>query len=274
MLNGDRGQAGPTNSGSVCIYIPSYNAARFVRKTVQRIPWDRLPEGQDYQVLFVDNASTDDSWNQIELARRDLKNLGVWSDAILHPLNRGYGGSVKSAFGYALEQQFDIVAVLHSDGQYAPEKMPDLLEDFLAAPRSAMHFGSRLRGAPLRGGMPLYKYLANHFLTWIQNVAVRANLSEYHSGYRLYRMELLRDIPYERNSDGFVFDNEIIFQILKWGFAITESEIPTCYGEEKSNVPILGTPLKILGNLAEYLGHEWGVVRIPRYAREPGKGGR
>lgn len=218
-------------------------------------------------MLFVDNASRDGSPEAIARARAVLDSLGIRSHALLHPSNRGYGGSVKSAFEFALAHAFDFIAVLHADGQYAPEKLPELISALLAEPRAALHFGSRLTGKPLDGGMPLYKYLANHFLSGLQNLGSGLRISEYHSGYRLYRLAHISRLPWRELSDGFVIDNEIVFMIHTGGFLITESPIPTFYGEEKSHVPRLGTPLAILRNLAEYVCARAGLRADPRYRR-------
>jgi glycosyltransferase involved in cell wall biosynthesis len=245
-----------------CIYIPCHNGARFLARTVGRIPWAQLPAGPEYSVLFVDNASRDNTREEIEKLRDGLNK----ADAILHPVNRGYGGSVKSAFDYCLRKGIGQIAVLHADGQYAPEELPKLIGDFRSNAASALHFGSRLRGAPLKGGMPLYKWAANHVLTRLQNAVLGLRLSEYHSGYRLYRMSLVDKIPWRKASDGFVFDNEIIFLLRQHGLAITESPISTFYGEEKSYVPKLGTPLAILRNMLMYVLASNGLRKYPLYS--------
>ena len=243
-----------------CIYIPCYNGAKFLARTVARIPWKSLPSGVDYSMLFVDNASQDGSRAEIEKLRRGLK-----AETIFHPENRGYGGSVKSAFDYCLAKGIGQVAVVHADGQYAPEELPRLINELRANPASALHFGSRLTGAPIKGGMPIYKWAANHVLSGLQNVVLGLHLSEYHSGYRLYRMGLVDKTPWHTASDGFVFDNEIIFLLRQHGLAITESSIPTFYGEEKSHVPKLGTPMAILGNTWRYALAVKGGRRDPLY---------
>lgn len=249
------------------IYIPSYNARPFLERTVSRIPWERIPPQVSCSVLFVDNASPDGTAEVIPRAQESLRAAGIPSDSIFHPVNRGYGGSVKSAFAYAFEHKFDFLAVLHADGQYAPEKLPELISALLAEPRAALHFGSRLAGDALAGHMPLYKFLANHILSGLQNLLSGLNLSEYHSGYRLYRLAHIARIPWQRLSDGFVIDNEIIFMIHTAGFLITESPIPTHYGEEKSHVPNLGTPLAILKNLLLFVLARMGLRHDPRYER-------
>src|SRR5262249_14901089 len=152
-----------------CIFMPSYNAQDFIRATVKRIPWASLPPGMHYELLFIDNASTDGTPATIAAIRAELEESGVRTHARLHQVNRGYGGSVKAAFSFCLEHGFDFLAVLHADGQYAPEELPRLILALLDEPRAALHFGSRLTGQPLLGGMPMYKFLANHVLSKLQN---------------------------------------------------------------------------------------------------------
>jgi len=245
-----------------CLYVPCYNAERWLARTVARISWEHLPAELEYSLLFVDNASVDGTWNEIERLRQVHGGA-----AIRHQTNRGYGGSVKTAFGHCLSEGFDILAILHADGQYAPEELPRLLRELLERPPVALHFGSRLTGSPLKGGMPLYKFLANHALSALQNAALGTRLSEFHSGYRLYRVKLVDRVPWARASDGFVFDNEIIFLLRQEGLEISEAPIPTFYGEEKSHVPKLGTPAAILANLARYILARRGWRRDPLYSR-------
>ena len=231
---------------------------------MRRIPWTKLPPKLGYEVLFVDNASQDGTAQVIEEARAELGRQKIASHAILHSENRGYGGSVKSAFTYALENSFDYVAVVHSDGQYAPEELPRLIPALVNDPEVCLLFGSRLAGDPRKGGMPLDRYLANHFLSGLQNLLSGLRLTEYHSGYRLYRLSLVNKLPWHTLSNGFVIDNEIVFMIHSCGFGIAELPIPTHYGEEKSHVPKLGTPLAILRNLAAYVLCRIGLRSDPR----------
>jgi glycosyltransferase involved in cell wall biosynthesis len=245
-----------------CIYIPCYNAARWVARTVGRIPWTSLPGGIEYWLLFVDNASTDGTWAEIERLRAERP-----ASALRHPVNRGYGGSVKAALDYCGREGFDLLVVLHADGQYAPEELPRLVRETLDRPAVALHFGSRLTGSPLKGGMPFYKLVANYVLSALQNQVLGTRLSEFHSGYRLYRVGLVNRVQWQKASDGFVFDNEIIFLIRQAGLEITESTVPTFYGEEESYVPKLGTPVLILANLVRYILAQKGWRRDPLYSR-------
>ena len=234
---------------STCVvFMPCYNAERFVCATVNRIPWDRLPTSLDYCLLLIDNSSTDRTWEKIETL---LERPNTF--AVRHQRNSGYGGSVKSALEWSMARGAEFLVVLHADGQYAPEELPQLLERLLELRSTALLFGSRLAGHPLRGGMPAYKFVANHLLSALQNRILGLRLSEYHSGYRLYRLPLLAPLRWRALSDGFVFDNEIIFLLHQAGLAIAESPISTYYGEEKSHVPKLGTPLAILANATRYL---------------------
>jgi glycosyltransferase involved in cell wall biosynthesis len=255
----------PPDESRCCIYLPCYNAERFLEPTIARIPWPLLAPDLSYEVLMVDNASRDATRAAIARVQTALESAGTPVRVILHESNRGYGGTVKSAMRHCLEQGIGWMVVLHSDGQYAPEQLPRLLAELRGDPSRAVHFGSRLTDRPLKGGMPIYKYAANRVLTAMQNLALRQRLSEYHSGYRLYRMRLAGQVRFEDNSGGFVFDNEILFQLADAGFGIGESPIPTHYGEEKSHVPVLSTPLRIIGCTAAYLLHKTGLRRQRRY---------
>lgn len=247
--------------------MPSYNARDFLLATVRRIPWNKLPQGLSTTVLFVDNASSDGTPGEIEKARVELAAAGIATHVILHPENRGYGGSLKTAFAYALGEGFDFLAVIHADGQYAPEELPRLLAALHDDPYVCTLSGSRLSGNPLKGGMPVYKYVGNHLLTFLQNAVSGLRLSEYHSGYRLYRLALVAKIPWQALSDGWVIDQEIIFVIHQHGLKIAELPIPTHYGTEKSHVPLVGLPLAILRNMAEYVLYLAGLRDDPRYPR-------
>lgn len=249
----------------LCIHMPSYNAGKFLLETVRRIPFDQLARRFSTTVLFVDNASTDDTRGEIDKARGELAAAGIGSDVILHGENRGYGGSLKSAFAYAIGRGFDYLAVIHSDGQYAPEEAPRLLEVLVCGPEICTLSGSRLAGDALKGNMPVYKYVANHILTFLQNVCTGLALSEYHSGYRLYRLSLLSKIPWSALSDEWVIDQEILFVIHQHGLKIAELPIPTHYGAQESHVPIVGTPLAILNNMAQYLLYRAGLRQDSRY---------
>ncbi len=255
-----------------CIFVPSYNTSTYIEKTIRRIPWDDMPGELTYRVVFVDNHSQDDTWQKVLRCQQELKDRGIDSDAIPNPENLGYGGSNKVIFDYCIEHGLGLMGVLHSDGQYLPEELPRLIREFLAQPEAALFYGSRLMGAPLQGGMPKYKFFANIVLTWLQNRVLGSRYSEFHSGYRFYRMNKIRQLPYHLNSDYFDFDNHIMFQIHHRGFQIGETSIPTFYGDEKSNVSPVRTPSAILTNTLAYWLHKKGVIRVRRYAMAHGDG--
>ncbi len=207
----------------VVAVLPAYNAALTLEKTYREIPRDLVDE-----VILCDDASKD---NTSELARR----IGV-DHVIVHPNNRGYGGNQKSLYNKALEIGADIVIMLHPDYQYTPKLIPTMV-NIIGEDLYPVVLGSRILGkGALAGGMPLYKYVANRFLTATQNLLVNYKLSEYHTGYRAFSREVLEAIAYNKNSDDFVFDNQMLSQIIYAGFEIAEVTCPTKYFEEASSI--------------------------------------
>jgi glycosyltransferase involved in cell wall biosynthesis len=217
------------------VFVVAYNAEKTIQPTLRRIP-SRLLDDYDVEVLVIDDSSTDRTFDRGERLRRD-ESLPFALTVLFNPANQGYGGNQKIGFHYAIRNQFDFVALIHGDGQYAPECLPELIEP-LASGRADAVFGSRMlhKSQALHGGMPLYKFVGNRILTTLENRLVRARLSEWHSGYRLYSTEALRRIPFHLNSNGFHFDTEIIIQLLVSEARITEIPIPTYYGDEISRV--------------------------------------
>lgn len=236
----------------VLIFIVAYNAARKVVGVLGRIPAS-LGERYEVEVLIIDDCSTD---NTAEVAREYLKG-GYWCDVrvLRNPVNQGYGGNQKIGYKYAMDSDFDLVALLHGDGQYAPESLPQLLASFDSDRPPGAVFGSRMidRGGALKGGMPLYKFVGNKILTNFQNSLLCSNLSEFHSGYRLYRVAILRHIPFHLNTEDFHFDTEIIVQVLFSDQSIVEVPIPTHYGDEVCHV--------------NGLRYAWDVVKTSAKAR-------
>ena len=246
---------------TLAIYIPSYNGARKIREVFDRIPaalWAAAAE-----VYVVDDGSLDDT-SQVVLdykEQHDRRNLTL----IRRPSNRGYGASQKLAYRYAIDRGYDVVAMLHCDAQYAPEDMPRLLTGLIRS-RAGMLFGSRFTGDPLAGNMPLVRYLGVRFLNVVQNTVLRWNLSEYTSGYRIFRTEALRQVPFERCSDYYHFDTEILVQLRLKGIPVAEDTIPTHYGDEDNYVNIVKNGFLILGVMAEYLLHRSAFRRSPKFA--------
>lgn len=214
----------------VLIFIVAYEAAETIVPVLERIPAD-LPAGST-EILIIDDASDDQTFEKaLNFVRKEYKTHPV--TVLKNPRNQGYGGNQKLGFRYAIDEGFDYVVLLHGDGQYAPESIPALLEAFAREEADAV-FGSRMLSAfgALKGGMPLYKYVGNKILTKFQNHMLRSNLSEFHSGYRAYRVSALESLPFEANANVFHFDTEIIIQFLLAKHKIIEIPIPTYYGDE------------------------------------------
>jgi len=213
----------------ILVFVVAYNAEKTIGNVLHRIP--RELRGGNVEVLVIDDSSKDDTFAAGLAHEQAIEGLKI--TVLRTPLNQGYGGNQKLGYRYAIENGFDIVALVHGDGQYAPEKLPELLAPLMRGEAGAV-FGSRMmeKGGALRGGMPLYKYVGNKVLSRFQNAMLRTALSEFHSGYRLYSVAALRKIPFERNSNDFHFDTEIIIQLLMAGVTIVELPIPTYYGGE------------------------------------------
>jgi hypothetical protein len=216
-------------SMGIGIAVVAYNAESTLVRTLDRVPSDfrsRISE-----IIICDDASHDATFDMAQGWARD--NCSVRTHIVRHPKNLGYGGNQKVAYDLAIEHGLDVVVLLHGDGQYAPEFLPDIVAPFEDGGCDAV-FGSRMmiRGAARRGGMPLYKRVGNKSLTAFENGMLRARLSEFHSGYRAYTTDILRRVPFRANSDGFNFDTQIIVQVLDVGGRIKEIPIPTFYGDE------------------------------------------
>jgi glycosyltransferase involved in cell wall biosynthesis len=217
----------------ILIFIVAYNAEKTISSVLQRIPEEL--RCKDVEVLIIDDSSKDETF------RAGLKHEDATSDfkitILRNPENQGYGGNQKLGYRYAIDHGFDIVALIHGDGQYAPEKLPVLI-DPLVKDEAAAVFGSRMinKQDALKGGMPLYKWVGNQVLTTFQNALLGSKLSEFHSGYRLYSTKALAKIPFDRNSNDFHFDTDIIVQLVFARLKIVEIPIPTFYGDEICHV--------------------------------------
>ena len=213
------------------IFIVAYHAEATIEEVVNRIPAS-LSDRYEIDILIIDDSSKDKTFeNSYQLSKRPGIPFNV--HVLFNPVNQGYGGNQKLGYHFAIEHGYDFVALLHGDGQYAPECLPALLQP-LESGEAAAVFGSRMLtpSGALRGGMPLYKFVGNKVLTWMQNRLLRSHLSEFHSGYRLYSIRALKAIPFEHNSNDFHFDTEIIIQLMVAKLPIVELPIPTFYGDE------------------------------------------
>jgi glycosyltransferase involved in cell wall biosynthesis len=222
--------------------LPAYNAAATLEITYNEIPMDLVDE-----VILVDDASKD---HTAELARK----IGI-QHVIRHEKNKGYGGNQKTCYDKALEIGADIVIMLHPDYQYTPKLIP-AMATIIGNDLYPVVFGSRILGkGALKGGMPMYKYIANRFLTLTQNILMNQKLSEYHTGYRAFSKEVLQRVKYHQNSDDFVFDNQMIAQICYAGFEIAEVTCPTKYFEEASSINFRRSSIYGLGVLSVSMGY-------------------
>lgn len=238
------------NGRKVVVVLPAYNAALTLEKTYGEIPFDIVDE-----VVLVDDHSSDTT---SEVGRR----IGI-RHVIRHEQNKGYGGNQKTCYAKALELHADIVVMLHPDYQYTPHLIHSMVA-LIAKGLYPVVFGSRILGkGALKGGMPLYKYVANRLLTLIQNLLMNQKLSEYHTGYRAFSCEVLRGIDLSRNSDDFIFDNEMIAQIFARGYEIAEITCPTKYFEEASSINFRRSSIYGLGVLRvslRYFLHKAGML--------------
>jgi glycosyltransferase involved in cell wall biosynthesis len=239
------------NGKRIVVVLPAYNAERTLEATVRE-----LPELVDERILVDDNSSDE----TVALARR----LNLVVD--VHERNRGYGGNQKTCYSHALARGADVVVMIHPDYQYSP-LLVMAMASMVAYGVYDVALGSRiLNGGALRGGMPMYKYISNRFLTITQNCLIGASLSEYHTGYRAFSREVLEALPYERNSDDFVFDNQMLAQAVMWGARIGEISCPTKYFPEASSINFRRSSIYGLGVLKTSLSFrmaKWGIHRSP-----------
>jgi len=247
---------------SVAIFIPAFNAASTLVKVLDRIP-AHLKE-QVAELFVIDNNSTDNT-HVVVIEYREkhgLHNLEV----IRNPENMGYGGSQKIAYRRCIEKGYGCVAMLHGDAQYAPELLESLIQPVLDK-KTDMMFGSRMSGNPLNGGMPIVRFLGNRTLTFLQNFFLGTRLSEFHSGYRVFSVEALAKIPFERFSSDYHFDTEMIIGFVDKKFRITETPIPTHYGDEKNYVNIWDYGMRVLITTVSYFLHRRGWRKSKNWSR-------
>lgn len=238
------------------VVMPAYNAERTLRRT-----YDELPHEYIDKVILVDDASDD---RTVAISRA----IGV--QTVLHRENRGYGGNQKTCYREALSFGADIVVMIHPDYQYSP-KLVTAMASMVASGHYDVVLGSRiLSGDTLKGGMPLYKYAANRFLTLMENLLVGVKLSEYHTGFRAFSRQVLTTLPLERNSDDFVFDNEMLVQAVFFGFRIGEISCPTRYFEDASSINFSRSVRYGFGVLATALRYRMqksGLMCFPLFQR-------
>lgn len=239
----------------IVVAMPAYNAERTLEKTYREVPRDVVD-----MVILVDDASKD---RTAEVA----KDLGI-DVVIKHEKNLGYGGNQKTCYQEALRRGADIVIMLHPDYQYTPALIEPMAW-MIAHNTYDVALGSRLLGkSTLRGGMPFYKYCSNRILTLFENIILWEHLSEYHTGYRAYSREVLERVPFTKNSNNFVFDNQMLAQIFYAGFRVGEISCPTKYFPEASSISFKNSVTYGLGVLkvaVDYRLHSWGLINSPIY---------
>ncbi len=236
----------------ITVILPAYNAELTVEKTYREIPMDIVDH-----VILVDDNSAD---NTLEVA----KKLGI-EHIIKHPVNKGYGANQKSCYNKALEIGSDIVVMLHPDYQYTPKLIHSMCY-LIANDVYKVVLGSRILGkGALKGGMPLYKYILNRILTFIQNLLMFQKLSEYHTGYRAFSSEVLENVNYNINSDDFVFDNQMLAQILYLNYDIAEITCPTKYFKEASSINIIRSIKYGMGVLGVSLAYFLQKARVGKF---------
>jgi glycosyltransferase involved in cell wall biosynthesis len=231
---------------NVFVLMPAYNAGATIEKVFGRIPAEAKSRIKRYVV--VNDGSTDDTAAAIERLRTGFPDLV----ALEHARNRGYGAAEKTLLAYALEQKADVAIVLHSDGQYSPELIPELLRPFDNDTADLVQGSRMLGGGALKGRMPLYKFVANKTLTGIENWAFGLKLSEYHSGYMLYSRKTISSIAFQKLSDSFDFDLEMIVMARVKRLRIMEIPIPTIYAEEVSHLRPIHYGMRVLGVIRGY----------------------
>ena len=252
----------------VLIFVVAYNAESTIESVLSRIPV-RLADEYEVEILAIDDSSRDRTFeigHKIELSG----SLPFPLHVLFNPVNQGYGGNQKIGYHFAIKNNFDFVALLHGDGQYAPEVLPELLKPLDQGIADAV-FGSRMLspGAARKGGMPLYKFIGNKILTSIQNRLLRANLSEFHSGYRIYSVAALKKLPFDRNTHDFHFDTEIIIQLIKAGMRIHETAIPTYYGDEICHVNGIKYAWDVIKTTLRSRAHELSIFYDSKFDCEP-----
>jgi len=240
------------NGKKIVVIMPAYNAERTLEKTYKEIPFEFVDD-----VVLVDDASQD---RTSEIARK----MGIHT--VVHTENLGYGANQKTCYRTALALGADIVIMVHPDYQYTPKLIPAMTSMIAYGEFDAV-LASRILGiGALKGGMPLYKYIANRFLTLFENLLLGHKLSEYHTGYRAFSQEVLKKLPLERNSDDFVFDNQMLAQLIWFGYRIGEVSCPTKYSHDSSSINFrrsLVYGFGVLKTSLQFRLQKWGIISSP-----------
>ena len=241
----------------IIVVMPAYNASKTLEMTYSEVPKDIVDD-----VILVDDASSDNTAAKAE-------ELGIHT--IIHAENRGYGGNQKTCYAEALSKGADVVIMVHPDYQYSPRLITAMASMVLSGHYDVVLASRILGGRSLKGGMPIYKYVANRFLTLVENLALGVKLSEYHTGYRAFSRRVLETLPLNANSDDFVFDNEMLAQSVHFGFQIGEISCPTKYFEGASSINFRRSVKYGFGVLAtslKFVLHQWGIIQSPIFGKK------
>ena len=246
------------------ILITAYNVENFIKKVINRIPHNELKKKFDYQILIIDDKSKDRTKEEIRKIKNEFNDLDI--KCLFNKINQGYGGNQKIGYHYAIKFNFDYVVLLHGDGQYAPEKILEMLDPFEKFGVDAVQ-GSRMikKFDALKGRMPIYKIIGNVSLTFVQNILTGLNLSEFHSGYRAYRVKSIKELPFQINSNHFHFDTEIFIQLKIAKKKIYELPIPTFYGKETSSLNTIQYGFAILNTTFKYFIQKFSIFYERKY---------
>lgn len=241
----------------IVVVMPAYNAEKTLRRTFNELPKEYVDE-----VVLVDDASHDST---VDISRE----LGIRT--IIHSKNKGYGANQKTCYQEALALGADIVVMIHPDYQYSP-KLVSAMASMIASEHYDIVLGSRILGGDaLKGGMPLYKYLANRFLTFLENVVLEAKLSEFHTGFRAFNRKVLQSLPFDNNSNDFIFDNEILAQSIYFGYKIGEISCPTRYFQDSSSINFLKSVkygIGVLITIAKYKIQKYGIASFKIFEKK------
>jgi glycosyltransferase involved in cell wall biosynthesis len=241
----------------IIVVMPAYNASKTLEMTYDEIPHDIVDD-----VVLVDDASRDDT---------AVKATELGIHTIIHAENLGYGGNQKTCYREALSKGAEVVVMVHPDYQYSPRLITAMASMVISGHYDVV-LGSRvLGGKALKGGMPLYKYIANRLLTLAENLALGVKLSEYHTGFRAFSREVLEALPLEENSDDFVFDNEMLAQAVHFGFRIGEISCPTRYFEDASSINFMRSVkygFGVLETSLKFLMQKWGIKQSPIFKKD------
>lgn len=247
-----------TKKKKIIVIMPAYNAEKTLRKT-----YDDIPKSVVDEIILVDDGSHDKT---ISVA----KSLGI--KIFVHPQNRGYGGNQKTCYTLALNENADVVVMIHPDYQYDSTLTEEIIRPIIQG-RFDIVLGSRIRtrSEALAGGMPLYKYIANRFLTAVENTILGQNLSEYHTGFRAFHQKVLRQLPFHRFSDDFVFDQDILISAINNNYKIGEIAVPVRYFKDASSINFRRSVkygLQILITLSKYILQNWSVYQFKIFTKK------